>query len=65
MRRSGSNAIDSGLNAFQVIIDFPAIFQTFVISIDVTRRRSKRVLFFFINTVNQDIFVIPSVRAFV
>ena len=54
MRWSGSNAFDSGLKAFQAIIEFPTNFQTYVIfHIDV------------IDKVNKDIVVIPLVRAFV
>ena len=45
------HAVDSGLKAFQAIIDFPTIYQTFVIF-----DRS--------NKGNKNIFVIPSVRAF-
>ena len=55
MRWSGSNAVDSGLKAFQAIIDFPTnfhrqIFKLLKFSIDVTKN------------VNKGTFVISSVR---
>ena len=54
MKWSGSNAFDSGLKNVRAIIDFPSKFQTFVI-----RHRDVTDEF------NKDIFVVPSVRAFV